>query len=188
MVKFPDSRTSPPCPNPKDPLPLKPHAQSVPLVFTASVCPKPELTFCQLVNVPTCVGLDRLMMSFKPSRPLEFWPQLHRVPSSFTATAKLEPADILVHVRSCGINDGTVRVTAFPKPSWPFVLSPQLQRVFLNTTDFFQFECGIICAKTFAGIEPITPSPALKDFKNPRRLSLKIFGFCRIGFNFICLS
>jgi hypothetical protein len=70
-------------PNPNAPrkAPGVPHTHNVPSVLTQAVIIPLAVTCFQLVNDPTCTGLDLSMVSAKPSLPSELRPHVHKVPS-----------------------------------------------------------------------------------------------------------
>ena len=72
--------------SPNWPLVLSPHDHKVPSVLVAkALTPLPQLTRNQFVPVPTCVGLDLLILLFCPNTPANPEPHVHRVPSVLVA-------------------------------------------------------------------------------------------------------
>src|SRR3989344_5876986 len=74
--------------SPSRPLPLLPHAQSVPSVLIAAVWmpADPIESDDHVASVPIWTGDERALPRLSPSSPNEFLPQAQSVPSVFSAT------------------------------------------------------------------------------------------------------
>ena len=89
------------------------------------------LTNFQLVNAPTCVGLDLSSPSLNPNEPYWPTPQVHNVPSGLIPPPKPVPEAMLLQGRTvepaptCA---GLDRYTRSFCPNWPLLFLPQDHR------------------------------------------------------------